>query len=203
MLSFEEQEHVYQWDGKVVPSVTQILTPINNLDGIPPHILEHARERGVAVHKACELFDFGQLDESTLDPVLVPYLEAWKMFLHTWGAEVELAEHRMFHQGKSYAGTVDRIIRAKKKARRFERRYLADIKATFAHVESVGPQTAGYLDMWNHEYPDETISNRLSIRLKNDGKFEAVPLKDRSDLRTFQSCHAVWKWRNSHYQKGN
>lgn len=196
VLEFEETTHTYKVKGKIYPSVTQILTPINNLGGIPPAVLENARERGVAVHKTCELFDVGMLDESTLDPILAPYLAAWKMFLYTRKFEVVLAEHQMYHSQKEYAGTIDRILQSlgKKGAH-----YLADIKATFAFVETVGPQTAGYLDMWNVEYKEDQIKNRLSVRLKKDGKFECVTLKDRSDIRTFQACHAIWKWRNLHY----
>ncbi|MBT9138983.1 MAG: hypothetical protein DDT31_01563 [Syntrophomonadaceae bacterium] len=39
---------------------------------------EQARLRGVYVHKAIELYNADNLDENSLDPALVPYLESYK-----------------------------------------------------------------------------------------------------------------------------
>lgn len=196
MLEFTEEGHVYTWDGAVVPSVTQVLDPLNNFDGIPWHVLENARVRGEAVHKACELFDYGTLNEETLDPVLQPYLEAWKFFLHVHDMEPVLTEQRLYHPDKGYAGTLDKILCHKPTGEMS----LGDIKATYAHVQTVGPQTVAYLDAWNAEYPDNQIKERLSIRLLDTGKFDLVKLRDRNDTRVFQSCLHIWKWREKHYE---
>jgi len=136
------------------------------------------------------------LDEDTLDPVLVPYLEAWKKFLHTKDLEVVLAEHLLYHPVKQYAGMIDRILQHKKTGKK----YLGDIKATYAQGPTVGPQTAGYLDAWNASCPDDKIRHRLSIRLKNDGSYDPdTDLKDRSDLVIFKGCLMIQNWRTKNY----
>lgn len=80
-LSFNEATHCYELDGRVVPSVTQIIKPLVDFSMVPVDTLERARAYGVAVHKAVELEIAGTLDYSTLDEGLFPPLEAfsnWK-----------------------------------------------------------------------------------------------------------------------------
>jgi hypothetical protein len=190
MLKFEEEGHVYTYNDEVVPSVTQVMAPISNLDGIPEHHLENARQRGTAVHRATELYDFGELGE--IDMELEPYLEAWKQFLHCYNPEIIAIERKLFSEKRKYAGTIDRVLKIKRK------RTLVDIKATADNVATVGPQTAAYQRLWEENY-GEQIQERWSVRLLRDGTFDLQKQKTRSDLATFDHCHAIWKWRTHHY----
>jgi hypothetical protein len=89
-LVFDEATHTYTLDGERLPSVTQILQRAGAIDfsHIPPTILEAARERGTAVHKAVHYFNENDLDVDVFRvafPDYWPYVSAWIKFLDTSG----------------------------------------------------------------------------------------------------------------------
>lgn len=109
-LIFDHATHTYRWNGVIVPSVTQALKAGGVIDYsmIPQDVLQRAAIRGTAVHKACELWDFDKLDESTLDAEVGAYLEGYKAFLRDTGFQPARIEQRIFHPQYIYAGTLDR-----------------------------------------------------------------------------------------------
>ena len=109
-LEFNEERHEYRLDGKIVPSVTQILRPLMDFSGIPPDVLEHKRQIGTAVHKAIELDLLGELDETSVAPALAPYFGAWRDFKSEFGVkDGTTTEYRVCSKIHGYAGTVDLI----------------------------------------------------------------------------------------------
>ena len=86
MKTYDPATHTYKTDDVVRPGVTTILKKARLIDTDAPWFDEYSRDRGTAVHLACELWDLGTLDESTLDPVLVPYLDGWRLFMAETGA---------------------------------------------------------------------------------------------------------------------
>jgi len=166
-LTFDPVPHEYRWDGQVVPSVTQILEPISGYGDIPERILRVAAERGSIIHRITELHDYGTLGE--YDEQYQPYLDAWKTFLLSTNAEIELVELLMYHDKIKYAGTLDRIIRVKGK------RILLDLKSTYKLMPAVGPQTAAYAQVFNHLNPDDPVKERWCVRLVKDGSFDLQP----------------------------
>ncbi len=115
-LTFDEPTHLYRLDGDPVPSVTAILRD-NRLSGdfsqVDPVVLDAARRRGQAVHAAAHYLDEGDLDETTIDPLVRPYLEAWESFKVERGIEFTALEQRFADPVRRFAGTVDRIGRAR------------------------------------------------------------------------------------------
>lgn len=116
-LEFREDIHEYQWNGRVVPSVTQTLKRAGLLR---EYATDSYAWRGTAVHLACELDDRGELDDSPwnpetgtgLDDRIRGYLASWRQFrdaviLDTY--QPVLIEHRCYHEGWGVAGTIDRI----------------------------------------------------------------------------------------------
>ena len=80
-LKFDAEQHVYSLGGRNLPNVTNIIRPLQEgFDRIPPAVLEHARERGQAVHRAVLFHNENDLDIETLDLEIVPYFEAWIRF---------------------------------------------------------------------------------------------------------------------------
>jgi hypothetical protein len=111
MLTFQEKDHRYFWDGIEVPSVSQVMKTlgISKDWGATP---QYYRDRGIAVAKAIELFLKGTLDESSLDPVIVPYLEQFKSWLQgnpKLGGLV-LSEEKYYSKKLAYAGRIDLVI---------------------------------------------------------------------------------------------
>src|SRR5271170_6005235 len=109
MLEFDAATHRYTWDDKPVPGVTQVIRSAlgDPFVGVPSHVLEHKRQIGVAAHKACELDALGKLDESTVHPAVLPYLEAWRAFVREAGFRIDETERRIHSELFGYAGQLD------------------------------------------------------------------------------------------------
>ena len=52
-LFYDEEWHCYKLNGKIIPSVTQLLDD-GNYEGVDKSILEYARDKGILVHKEIE-----------------------------------------------------------------------------------------------------------------------------------------------------
>lgn len=104
-LVFNEADHSYFLDGVRVPSVTGILKAEGFIDD--RFFDEWSRDRGSMVHLATHYDDLGELDEDSLDPVIVPYVEAWRRFKRESGFIVEASETGLASRVHRYAGTLD------------------------------------------------------------------------------------------------
>lgn len=188
-LQFDPAAHVYSVAGERWPSVTQILDPLLELDGIPKATLAAAAAFGTNVDRACHLFSVGQLDEQALDSHLVPYLAGWKQFLFDTGAVVVASCRKVMHPRLKYAGELDAVLAWKRK------HFLVDRKATAEVPRTVGPQTAAYREAYSHE--GKMIAPlRYCIHLRPDGTYRLVPLADPRDWSFFLSALNIWNWRN-------
>lgn len=183
-LTFEPEGHVYRFGGRVVPSVTQVLEPLQMLQGVPWALLESAREFGTHVHLACHLWNKGELDQDALDPALAPYLAGWISFLKETGFVIYHSEHRVYHRTLRYAGTADAFGTWNESA------WVIDIKSGIV-PGTVGAQLAAYSQASN--YPR---AKRLCVQLSADGLYRLHPQKDPSDFALFTSALNVWKYLN-------
>jgi hypothetical protein len=185
MLHFDEASHTYTWAGQKVPSVTQILEPIKDYDGIPAAILNKARERGQKVHLATELDDKGSLDPDSVSDEIRPYLEAWRAFKRDRGVVVLEIEARVYNAAHGYAGTLDRVIGIPEQGD-----YLIDVKATASIKAAVGPQTAAYKEAYGAKELKRGV-----VQLCNDGTYKFRELPSPRDWMIFQACHLIHKYR--------
>jgi hypothetical protein len=186
MLSFDEPSHTYRWNGKLVPGVTSILSPLSEYDKVPASILQSASERGRAVHLACQYDDEGDLDMETLEPRLIGYVKAWRQFTADHNPVWEKIEQAGYHPVHGYAGTSDRIgVLARAKS-------VIDIKTTYAPMPSVGPQLAAYAEL---EAPGHGgIYRRGAVYLKPDGTYLFKTYTDPKDWSVFLSLLTVRNW---------
>lgn len=195
-LHFDEVTHTYSVDGQKWPSVTAILDPLLELDGIPRAALEAAALFGQHVHLATHLWDLGQLDEDALDPHLRPYLAGWKSFLRESGAVVQASEVRVSHRLLKVAGTLDKVVRW-----RFARNYVLDVKSSALVPWTVGMQTAGYRELLLDQEPERRVSlspTRLCVHLKPEGVYKLHVLDDSRDRNDFISCVNFHNLRKRH-----
>jgi hypothetical protein len=112
-LEFDEEKHLFTVKGEVIPSVTQILRQEGfcpSLDWIDPWYLQ----RGTYVHRATELYDKGTLDEESLSPEIIPYLESYKRARAEIGFTITAIELKLWHPVYRYAGIIDRVIEGRK-----------------------------------------------------------------------------------------
>jgi hypothetical protein len=173
-LSFDVETHTYRYGGRVVPSVTQVLHAIDNFDRVDPELLERARRFGQHVHAATDLFDRGILDEENLDIMLVPHLNAYKLFLSETGFVVTHSEQQIYNARQRYAGTLDKRGTWKGST------WLLDLKSG-AVPRAVGLQTAAY-----REACDEKPKRRLCLQLKRN-TYKLIKCEEASDWSYFVS----------------
>lgn len=178
-LTYEAESHVYRYGGRVVPSVTQALQVVGEWGHVDPLILERARLFGQHVHAMIDLFDQGALDEEALDLPLVPYLNAWKLFLSETGFVVTHTEQRLYHPRMRYAGTLDKRGTWKGTT------WLLDCKSG-AVPRSVGAQTAAY-----QKACTDPPKRRLCLQLKRNA-YRLHRCDDPSDFALFTSCLNIW-----------
>lgn len=188
-LQFNEETHTYYFDNKVIPGVTTVIKPLMNLDHINEEVLDRKSKIGTAAHKATELFDEDNLDESTLHPIIVPYLDAWKKFRDETKIEIVSSEAKVFNQKYGYAGMYDRI------GVLYNEPSLIDIKCTAVLGAHVGNQLAAYKEAHNAENEFQ-VSKRFAVQLRPDGTYRLEEYKDRSDFPVFLSCLQIYKWRS-------
>ena len=181
MLEFIPDTHTYLYDGCALPSVTQILDAEGFID--KTWFTEYGRDRGRMVHKATALDDMDDLNEESLDPVLVPYVEAWRKFKKDSGFIIEEIEVPKVELQFKFAGTPDRIGALN------GRRTVLDIK----HIAL--PWTA--LQLAAYECLDTPPLRRVAIELKDNGKYNLKEYKDRQDRMIFFSALACFNWKKN------
>ena len=177
------EDHVYAQDGIGYPSVTNILQKTGFID--TKWFTEYGRERGSCVHQIIHWHILGELDEGTVDPVLQPYLEAWKSFEKDTGYQSLYVEHSLVSPEYGFAGTPDNIGILN------ENDAVVDLKSGSVS-DWVGIQTAGY------EILSGLKLHRFALQLKGDGKYILKEFKDRNDINIFKSAMACYQWQRNH-----
>ena len=197
MLSFDQSAHTYAIDGRRLPSVTQVMdSAVTDYAGIPPAILEYKSALGVAVHRACELYDNDDLDESTVDPVVVPYLTAWKTFLSDTHIGIEWNETQVYSRKYGYAGTLDRFGKIKRVGT------LIDIKTVTTLSPATGVQLAGYEQAARDSLALGTMAiNRYAVQLRPDGTYRMQKYDDPNDFAVFLACLQIHNFKVKHGYK--
>lgn len=181
-LVFDEETHTYHLNGVRIPSVTQILRPIGgDYSKIPPDVLENARQRGVASHKACELYDLGILDFDSVDETVQQYLTAWVKFMKEHDYEHVASESVGASEKYGYAGTADKLCLLDGVET------VIDLKCTAKIASATSIQTAAYAELFNSK-------RRLCVRLKKDGTYEKREYTDKNDFNIFLSLLNIAKW---------
>lgn len=188
MLTFDAAKHEYRHDGRVVPSVTQILKPVApDFSCVPADTLERARRLGNAVDATITYYEQDDLDEDSLSETLRSYLKAWIAFKASTGFVVEAVQERVYCGKYGYAGTLD--VRGKFPTGAAA---IIDVKRTLAVPRHAGPQTAAYAHACNPK------AERYAMHLKprDDGTiaWRLEPLKSAEDWNVFVSCLVIHRF---------
>lgn len=160
MLEYIDDGHIYKFDGRVIPSVSNILSPYMDFSKIPKQMLADKTAFGTSVHLYLEQYDKGLLDFDAIPDVTEPdqpdikaIVIAWDKFIDPYLEKHDTMkiEHRMFSPRLRYAGTADRIVGDT----------IIEIK-TSQPRKAVGVQLAAYANL--------AIENNLMVRESVDGK---------------------------------
>lgn len=162
--------------------VTEVIA-LNGLYKGTDYMLPEHRERGQAVHLACEYFDKGTYDDYEWDPVVVPYVDSWKAFVKETGFRSVLIEEKMRSRIYSFVGIVDRIGTIDADA------WIIDLK-TGTDQKASKYQTAGYhlLAAESGKFVELAPKKvcRGTVELFADGRCGKLhPHNDRTDIQKF------------------
>lgn len=201
-LSFDEELHIYRIDGQRVPSVSDILENVSRefYEGAPPRSMQDAADRGTNTHLAIQLLNEGRLDESTIDPRIAPYVDAYRMFRAEKGFRPDYAEVHLGHWRQRYAGTPDMIGVIGMGRRGKPIRCIIDIKTTYQLLPVVGLQLAGYEMLWNYnqDNPRYYSTERYALHLMRDGDYKLDHFDDPGDATTFIGLVHRYYWMQKH-----
>jgi hypothetical protein len=105
MITYDSEGRAF-WNGERVARTTEVcsfLAPRSWDAG------EYYKHKGTLIHRITEWDDTGELDESTVDPNLQGYLEAYRKFKKETSWRRLGAEIQFFHPVYKYCGRADRI----------------------------------------------------------------------------------------------
>ena len=194
-VDFDEATHTYTQGGVKLPSVTSIIRAAGLMPDFYGKGNETAMLRGTLVHRVCEFHDEGDLDESTVDPAIAGYLDAWKKFRADTGFKPDKIEWRNAHPLYRYAGMVDRIGSFGGLPS------VIDIQ-TGAPDPWMGVQLAAYEGLVTSANPVGP-HRRLGVHLTSEGKYSVSRFEDASDWPIFLSALGLYNWRKSYDRLGD
>ena len=188
IVTFEPARHEYRIDGRLVPSVTQVLEPLNDFGAVPAEVLDRAAEFGTHVHQAIALMLRNDLDWSSLDGDLEPYVRQAEKFIVESRLQVLAAERVVANARLGYAGTLDLLAY-------WKRNHCVIDWKTGALPRTVGPQTAAYQAAVGKLDPNPR--KRYCVQLTRE-RYVVHALDDPADLSVFTSALNLYHWRRKH-----
>jgi len=190
LITFDERIHQYKADGKIVPSVTGIISKEMNLDFTWVHAWY--MKFGTAIHKAIELYCLNILDIDDLDIRIKPYLDAFILWQKEMKFQIVANEKVIYDDDMRVAGTVD-ILGAY-----LNSPWVVDIKSgqpsSWHKI-----QTAGYavLESGYHTRYSE-LPRRACLYLKDNGDYAFKEHRDPRDVEIFKAFAVTYHRRNEY-----
>lgn len=174
-ISFDEEKHVYTVDGRRIPSVTDICSPItsDHYNSINSAVLEMAARRGTAVHEATQLIDYGELPDD--DPEISPYVSAYMDFLLDYKPKWYYVEFIGYCDCFDYefCGTVDRAGRVG------DEYWVLDIKTTASPTKENYIATCCQTEAYAIMLGKDAVCKRKILYLRKDGSYRLVDCEEK------------------------
>jgi hypothetical protein len=165
--NFDAEKHEYRIDGRIVPSVTQV---IQGVFGSSPWWSEYHAEVGTALHGACHILNSGQeIDPASIDDAIAGRLAGYRKFLKDLNPFVLYAEHQVYSGRNQFAGTIDMILESNSVVT------LADIKSSYHPTAKI--QLGGYKILLDDA--KIKIYNAVIVELHKSGEYKLHWLNSR------------------------
>lgn len=153
-LEFDQASHIYKLDGKIIPSVTQILGELVPIQYKPN---DWYLKRGRAVHACAAMIARGEL--FNYDDRIKGQVHAIQKFFDEVRPEILAVEKMVYSKPYRYAGTLDLYVKIGTKF------CLVDYKSSIS-IEHIGLQLGAYsLAMF------PIVINGIGIAIKEDGTY--------------------------------
>ena len=101
-----DDQHRYTLDGKGLDGLTSTIAEAGLISGYGS---DWYMQRGTFIHQATEYWDKKILDENTLDPQIVPYLNSWKQFRKDQSYTPSHIEYPTYHPDLMVGMKIDRL----------------------------------------------------------------------------------------------
>jgi hypothetical protein len=183
-LTYSPEDHIYRYNGIIVPSVNQIL----DAEGILPSFdfpnAEFYRLRGEYVHDAIKMHFYGKLDEESLEGDVEAFFNGFRKFMDENPVSPEEVEKPLYSEKWGFTGTPDM----------WDTKAIYDWKCsknTYAHYLLT---MAGYkiLIEENYKHLNYKAEKSILVHLQPNNYFikEVVP-----DTNTFLGILLSYKWK--------
>ena len=175
MIEYIDQDHVYLYNGEIIPSVTQILSFIfpDKYKGIPEYILKNKATYGSKIHEAIEKFESEGIIEK-LDYIQEASFNQYLKLKEEHNIEV-IDQEKIIHYKDIYAGRYDMSANVNGEYS------LIDIKTTAElDLEYLSWQLSLY------DFPNKKRHEKLCALwlLKKDlGKLVEIPRKSDKEIK--------------------
>lgn len=194
IFRYDDESHTYWNVDRQMLSVSEVLEAAGVKDtvvGTDYHLWV-----GRASHRAIELYVKGELDESTVDPLVQPRLDAYKVFEKATGFKVKASEVPIYHGALNVAGTPDLVGVFPD-----GNEGIIDLKSG-AVAPWVRLQLAGY-DLILGVMPNGKYRARYGLSVPRTGKPKITSCWLPEDLVTFRSCLnvATFKMKNGIWRR--
>ncbi len=183
MLIIDDQ-HRYFWNERRVPSVTQV---IRLLAPRTFEVDDYYKNRGIIIHTICHWEDTNELDESSVDELLIGWLRAWRKFKSDTGFIITRAEHSLYHPKYGYAGRIDRYGMLN------ESLVVVDLKTGQPHPSDL-LQAPSYLFLLRAN--KIKCEKAFDLYLKSNGKYRLEEVKNPTE-KFLQFQNGIKKWREN------
>lgn len=182
-LTLDESTHQYSLDGRRLIGVTEALKILDDRWKIDPWYLE----RGRLIHLATEYYDRDELDESTIDERIRPYLDAYVKFRKNTDFEPIYIEQLLYHPQYFYAGKPDRI------GPLYKHHVLIDLKSgAKSKIDEL--QDVAYWELCRVN--DIPVNKLFDLYLKENGTYKLEPVeRPRNLLPVFLACVTAVRWK--------
>jgi hypothetical protein len=170
MITFDAATHTYRVDGRVIPSVTQILKATGYIND--RWYTPGSAERGTQIHAETALIDHGfmQIDDYK-NTQYYNYLLAWEKFKKEIGiGNFFYIEKPLYSKRYDFCGTIDRVVKT------ITGTFILDIK-TGVKNKSHELQLNAYRILM-----DKDFCNLLCVHIKDNGKYSCEDQKLSNDF---------------------
>ncbi len=187
-LEFREDGHVYTMNGFALPSVTEIMKPLEEeyYGGINAAVLNAAADRGTEVHEAMENYALYGIEEISEDRA--GYFEGLKGWFDEAKPEPMACEYAMCHRFLGYAGKADMVCLLDGKVT------LVDYKTTSKIVRGL---TRVQLEAYAQALKSQgiAIERKMIVQVTKEGKV-TVDEYEANDKEAWQVFSALLNVRN-------
>lgn len=187
-FQFDSDKHLYWQDGRIVPSTTQTLRVVGiatDYSRANPVDVEWKRKLGSAFHKCLHFLALRDLDMTSVDPALLPFLEARQLAQKELHFKVLTTETPRCARlgGLWYGMTPDEtwLMRGEP--------WLVDDKLIEGTPHpSWGVQLASYENGLDKPLIPPFHYRRASLQLFPNGKYNFEEFKDPGDIEEFKAA---------------